>query len=108
MTAKMPMSGSFLVAFKIAVAMTETPVRILYVIRDSHTGRACRAFYSGGKRFVKPYLLFSTSPVRHCEKHQRVKGILVRAIDAEFDVPGKPRRSHARIEYCHREVSERR
>lgn len=70
----MPMSDSLLVALKIGVAMTETTVRILYVIRDSHTERACLAFYSGGKRFVKPYLALSTSPVRHFENVSELKG----------------------------------
>jgi hypothetical protein len=50
----------------------------------------------------------STSAVRHTEECQRVKGVLIRAADAEFDVPGEPGWSYTRIECCDRETSERR
>ena len=52
--------------------------------------------------------LLSTSAVRHSEERQRVEGVLIRAADAEWDVPGEPRRSYTPIECCHREASERR
>jgi hypothetical protein len=51
---------------------------------------------------------FLSSAVRHSEERQRVKGILIRAADAEFDVPGKCCRTCRRIESCYREASERR
>ncbi len=50
----------------------------------------------------------STAAVCHSEERQRVEGVLIRAADAEFDVPGEPRRSYTRIECCRREASERR
>jgi hypothetical protein len=52
--------------------------------------------------------LLSASAVRHSEERQRVEGVLIRAADAEFDVPGEPHWSYARIERCSRETSERR
>ncbi len=52
--------------------------------------------------------LLSASAVRHSEERQRVEGVLIRAADAEFDMPGEPGRSYTRIECCRREASERR
>ena len=52
--------------------------------------------------------MLPTSAVRHSEERQRIEGVLIRAADAEFDVPGEPGRSYTRIECCHREASERR
>ena len=46
----------------------------------------------------------STSAVRHTEECQRVKGVLIGAADAEFDVPGEPGWSYTRIECCDRET----
>ena len=51
-----------------------------------------------------PFL--STAAVCHSEERQRVEGVLIRAADAELDVPGEPGRSYTRIECCHREASE--
>src|SRR5262245_56302995 len=53
-------------------------------------------------------LLLSASPVRHSEDRQRVERVLIRAADAEFDVPRESGRSYTRIECCHCETSERR
>ena len=50
----------------------------------------------------------STAAVCHSEERQRVEGVLIRAADAEVDVPGEPRRSYTCIESCRREASERR
>jgi hypothetical protein len=55
-----------------------------------------------------PGPLLPTSAVRHSEEGQRVEGVLIRAADAEFDVPGEPHGSYTRIECCRRETSERR
>jgi len=52
--------------------------------------------------------LLSTSAVRHSEERQRVERVLIRAADAEIDVPRKSGRSYTRIECCRREASERR
>jgi hypothetical protein len=52
--------------------------------------------------------LLSASAVRHSEERQRVEGVLIRAADAEFDVPRESGRSYTRIECCRREASERR
>src|SRR4029077_14282399 len=52
--------------------------------------------------------LLSASAVRHSEERQRVEGVLIRAADAEFDVPRESGRSYTRIECCHREAAERR
>ena len=49
----------------------------------------------------------STAAVCHSEERQRVVGILIRAADAELDVPGEARRSYSRIECCYRDASER-
>jgi hypothetical protein len=51
--------------------------------------------------------LLSASAVRHSEERQRVEGVLIRAADAEFDVPRESGRSYTRIECCRREASER-
>ena len=50
----------------------------------------------------------STAAVCHSEERQRVEGVLIRAAEAEIDVPGELRRSYTRIECCRREASERR
>ena len=50
--------------------------------------------------------LLSTSAVRYSKKGQRVIGALGRAAVAEFDVPGKRRRSHRRIEPGGRDAPE--
>ena len=52
--------------------------------------------------------VLTTSAVCVSEERQRVEGVLIRAADAEFDVPGEPRWSYARIERCNSEASERR
>src|SRR5262245_46738852 len=52
--------------------------------------------------------LLSASAVPHSEERQRVEGVLIRAADAELDVPRESGRSYTRIECCRREASERR
>jgi hypothetical protein len=68
--------------------------------------KICNSQWCGIRVILGP--LLSASAVRHSEERQRVERVLIRAADAEFDVPGERRGSLRRIERRCREASERR